>query len=787
MIRSMLVVVFAAGLLICSAGQAQEITRLTATDTAKVARTAEPVTNGVPLPKGLVKDVKELSLTADGKAVPASFSVLNKWPDDGSVRWALLDTQLDVPAGGSVTLSLVKGAAAPVAKPVAVTDAADTITVDTGAVKFTVSKKGFKLFDSLEMGGTKVLVAPTGGLTASVDGQSYSTAADKDSVVTVEEKTDMRVALLAKGKMTSASGKTSFDYEVRIHAYAGSPEIKVVATIINKFGNRNDPNKVRDLSVELALSPGNSDKPMPCKYAFGTDEETPAAGDVTTSAWLNVRKSDSYELGGDASGSGKCKSTKPLTLGWGDVSQNGVGVAAGVRRFWQNFPKAIEAKPGELIVHLYPSMQHSPVEVYTGMARTHEVLIVPHVGATKPAELQAKFVAFQKPLYAFPSPKWMCDSGALGSLAESAEIDPKIYGPYADAIKTFDLKMDDIFTQLAGPQQDHWQKRGVTMDTYGWLSYGDTLHWVWQPSDGVNDPPGSPWTIAWDSNYYDMPEMALIHFVRTGHADVFDFFVDHSWHLMDVDVIHYLPGADNAAGGGSRRCPATNHMGFDPPHHKEVSPNYSFDHHKSESLFNRYYFLGDRWAMESAEELLNHAFNPKANGGKNGNYLGTRHAGHQILTLVAGYWFSGDKKYLAKAREVVDAGLERQKKWDGALNYDEGKKQGVAQFTDGILAESWCKYYQVTGEKDVLDGVTALVKFLSTADVSMGARPAAGWGNPAMAAGLVFLKTGDEAYAKMGLACLEAKPGHLSKDSADMFRNAGFFCGLLADKVAEKK
>ena len=62
---------------------------------------------GVPLPKGLVKDVKDLSLkTADGKAVPASFSLLNKWPDDGSVRWALLDTQLDVPAGGSVTITL---------------------------------------------------------------------------------------------------------------------------------------------------------------------------------------------------------------------------------------------------------------------------------------------------------------------------------------------------------------------------------------------------------------------------------------------------------------------------------------------------------------------------------------------------------------------------------------------------------------------------------------------------------------------------------------------------------
>ncbi|MCG3178720.1 MAG: hypothetical protein BIFFINMI_01049 [Phycisphaerae bacterium] len=780
-LRSLLVGL-AGAILAAAPALAQEITTLTVTESAGVARADEPVTSGVPLPKGLVKDVSELALkTADGKDVPASFSLLNKWPEDGSVRWALLDTNLSVPVDGSVKLSLVKGTPA-VARPVAVTETDDAITVDTGMAKFAVSRHGFKMFDSLSLGGTPVLSTPAGGLTAVIDGKKYTTAADRKGTVTVEERTPMRVALLAKGKLADAGGRAGFDYEVRIHAYAGSPVIKVVATVINKMGPRRDSHpKLSDLSIELPLAAKGA-----TTYALGTDKNAPAVGAVSKSAYVNVTSSDSFVLGGDASGSGKCKSSKPLTLGWGDASSGGVGVAAGVRRFWQNFPKAIEVKPGELVVHLYPSTEPEPVEVYCGMARTHEVLIVPHAAGT-PTDLQAKFVAFQEPLFAFASPKWYCrDSGGLGLLAESAEVNPGIYGAYSGQILAFDQKMDGIFKALAGPHQDHWQKRGVTMDTYGWLNYGDTLHWVWLKGQdrGVTQAPGTPWTIAWDGNYYDMPQMALVHFARTGNRAVFDFFVDHSWHLMDVDVIHYLPGAQFEGGGGSRRCPATNHVGFDPPQHAELAPNYAFDHHKSESLFNRYYLLGDRWSLEVATELLNHAFDPKGNGGRNGDYSGTRKPAHQILTLVAGYWETGDKKYLAKAREVIDTGLELQKKYDGGLNAGKDGKP-AANFTDGILAESWSKYYRVTGEKDVLDGVIALENFLTTHEVIVGRKfKASEWGNGAMGAGLAYLRTGDDKYLKFGLACLaDPKVGHLSKDSADFHRNAGFFCGLLVEKL----
>src|SRR5687768_14286971 len=74
---------------------------LTVAETAGVARTAEPVTFGVPLPKGLTSDTARLRLTRrDGRVVPASFRVANRWTADQSVQWVHADFFADAEARG---------------------------------------------------------------------------------------------------------------------------------------------------------------------------------------------------------------------------------------------------------------------------------------------------------------------------------------------------------------------------------------------------------------------------------------------------------------------------------------------------------------------------------------------------------------------------------------------------------------------------------------------------------------------------------------------------------------
>ena len=56
-------------------------------------RTCEPITVGVPLPRGLVQDPRRIGLVGDGQAtVPLQALPTERWPD-GSIRWALLDFQ----------------------------------------------------------------------------------------------------------------------------------------------------------------------------------------------------------------------------------------------------------------------------------------------------------------------------------------------------------------------------------------------------------------------------------------------------------------------------------------------------------------------------------------------------------------------------------------------------------------------------------------------------------------------------------------------------------------------
>src|SRR5262245_38256343 len=61
-------------------------------------RSTEPVTVGIPFPAGMAKHADDLAVTnRDGVALPVQWDVLDRWPGDGSIRWALLDAQLSAP------------------------------------------------------------------------------------------------------------------------------------------------------------------------------------------------------------------------------------------------------------------------------------------------------------------------------------------------------------------------------------------------------------------------------------------------------------------------------------------------------------------------------------------------------------------------------------------------------------------------------------------------------------------------------------------------------------------
>jgi hypothetical protein len=245
-----------------------------------------------------------------------------KYPKAAGVRWLLVDFQADVPANGKATYRLKRmpaagsWAKAQPKSPVAVKDAGGMINVSTGPLKFVVNKKQFRLFDKVELNGKTVVEAgATDGMCIEgMGGKRYYaskdlsdppklTAADyrggydgwlkhtqhnppQKLRVVVEKAGPVRSVILIDGVMTAQKvGKKyqfvlfsgagdkvgpmtyqtrdeQLGFQIRIHAYAGKPFVRVYHTLINLKGKSHtstDMNRYRSAAyiADSIKSPGN--------------------------------------------------------------------------------------------------------------------------------------------------------------------------------------------------------------------------------------------------------------------------------------------------------------------------------------------------------------------------------------------------------------------------------------------------------------------------------------------------------------------------------------------------
>jgi hypothetical protein len=111
-------------------------------------RSTEPVTVGIPFPAGMAKHADDLAVTnRHGVALPVQWDVLDRWPGDGSIRWALLDAQLSAPD----TYAVVEAGKAVSASH------ADPVVCSKSANRRTIATAGWSC--SVEEGSAALLIA----------------------------------------------------------------------------------------------------------------------------------------------------------------------------------------------------------------------------------------------------------------------------------------------------------------------------------------------------------------------------------------------------------------------------------------------------------------------------------------------------------------------------------------------------------------------------------------------------------------------------------------------------
>jgi prenyltransferase beta subunit len=498
-----------------------------------------PVTWGVPLPKGAVFDPSALSLTdAAGAPLPLQTQVLSAW-EDGSARWLLLDSRVMLPPSGATELRLEAGPAGQGASELARVDG-DAIVVDGGTVRLRIPRGGANAQGEVpwaDLQATKPCALKVEGLPGYLDGTwdfvarlsgEEVRASAGGYAAQLETNGPERATVLMAGTLVGAKGPLA-RYELRLTVYRGLRRIKLEPTFTLTC-----PESERQLE-ELTFALGGR---VPAgAVTFGG--ETPVAATRAAGESAELFQDDlnhfSVAAGGKGSAIGK------RAAGWALCD----GMVLCVRRFWQQFAKRLEVSDAGLRVELW-TPRGKARRFGQGAAKTHELLLCWGVPDAQAAAAQA--AEFESPAALWPGGRWVVDTRAMGEFPLPGAH------PDMDAIYDYALRRRMIE-----------RERGTA--SYDMVNFGDIGH--------INSE-------------IDAHKAFFVQWARTGNREWVDFALDWAQHSQDMDVVHF----------GPPRELGIHHMHYADDHNVG---RLSLTHTWIEGQLLRYYLTGDRRSLVAAD------------------------------------------------------------------------------------------------------------------------------------------------------------------------------------------
>jgi len=704
--RNHLSIIFVLGYLAASAVGGE--VELTVTEPVGVVRQGWPVTSGIPLAEGELRRAAEVALySAAGDEIPLQTEVLSRWRD-GTIRWLLLDFQLDLAAGQARKLVLRYGPEVGRSEPklprLVHTRGSHaypiTPVLQTGPLKVQISTDQFRLLDAIwldrnhdgKFAESERLT--TGGSTGLVLVATDGTRHRADlslATWTVEQHGPLRACVRIDGQHRSEDGLPMFSYVVRLHAFRGHPFVKFEYTFVNDYP---DALMAQIDAIEFVCSTGDGDQFV----LNGQPTAEPSR--------LFQVDDQQFEINGRAS-TGRAP-------GWAAIGSSAGGMAVGVQEFWQNWPKSLEVKPGELRVGICPEFPQGQYDgrplleevkhcyylrdgVYTfkvGVARTHELWATFFDGAPESGPLAQFFRAAEIPLLAQCSPEYVCRTGVLGDAPPAA---PEKYHGY-------DAWLDVLF-------ENHLQQQQSVRE-YGMLNFGD---WYNEKKFGGG----------WANQEYDTAHSFFVQYLRSGDRRYFDRARQGARHFMDVDVLH-----------------AINHhiRGLD--HHRQPQPGHIWTHCVGHT--GGYYDGAELRAPLWVQRGMLHDNGHVWIGGAVDCYTltGNRRAwditrlvadrvanecpieysdhirdnGWPLNLVMTAYELTGDDRYLAAATrqwKTLHENLDPVQGWMGPLAYGHCSAEPLSERCHGqvsyllaLTLSALSRYHAATDDPEVLAGIS---------------------------------------------------------------------------------
>lgn len=674
---------------------------LTVQESAGVARQNEPVSGGIPLPMGLVGGSTDVKLVDErGTEMPAQFSVINRWGADRSVMWLLVQSVATVPANGSVTYYLVPGPAAVKRGLLKVRESAGAITVDTGVLKFTVSKKRFNLLDAvwLDANGDGrysddeqvVKSQARGGLVLTLkNGEIYSSSAAPPRAVLVEESGPERATIVVRGLHAPEAGRGAlpycYGYMVRIRAFADKPYLRI-------------------------------------SYALTDDSYPPIGSPVCKEAVIGVplklKGKVTADLGGKKSRPRVVAPGERRTLIWTDeesliapvmrgelipdldyvaASDGKLGANLAVRYLKESHPSALQVRRDKEVVWLEfkPWPTETGGEHYLDVCshKTYELQLTFTPGDEAIKKGPELFASYHNYLRFWPPVEWTNSTRAFGDFGYLAVPD--------EEMKERILKDSRL--------------RGFR--TTGWRLFGSTPS---MQSGSSGAPGGGYEPLITDSRYY-------LAYMQLGERRFFDQLERTSWFWRDRRYIHLDKDISKekwTGRGGIYRVYAfeglKNFPDLQPAdYERRYSGAWNYggrwgpmdtQHFSVDETVNYYYLTGDRQSLigmnKLAEEAAYFVSDFVAKVGRAD--VGRAH-GWVTRALVSVYEATGEKRWMELARDAVHAICASQDKTAGTT-YDVRKAQ--TPFMAAAVGMALGRYYRHHPEEEVRDALLGISDWL---------------------------------------------------------------------------
>ncbi len=644
-------------------------------------RFREPVTAGIPFPKGLLKDRNSLTLIGKkNKPIPLQAETLAVWPDQ-SIKWLLLDFEADGSAKSALSYFLHVDSSLsekPVhSEGIKMSDDDSCITVNTGKALFVMDKKIFLPFKSIKLRGDEILDVRSSCIILKDENQDVLIPSIEN--MHVETAGALRSSIRAEGHFKSAAHKVFCDFSVRLHFYAGKSLVKMEFTIRNPKAAKHsgglwdlgDEGSVyfKELSFDFALS---DEKDISIFWKPGIHKTVKALRGHNIEIYQDSSGGEHWDSPNHVNRQGKVANkfrgyriTADVLLEEGHratpvltVTSGVKSITATIQEFWQNFPKAVEADKNILKLKVFPGQYDDLFELQGGEQKTHTIYVQFNTDADGPVNMDW----VHEPLVCRNTPEWYAESMALGYMSPQCRDRNPAYQALLDNV----IKGPDSFFELR-----------ERIDEYGWRNFGDVY-----ASHEIVFYKGmlSPF-VSHYNNQYDIINGCLLQFARTGDRRWYQIMEDLARHITDIDIYHTKE--DRPAYNGGHFWHTDHFMHAETSTHRSYSrrniglngmESYgggpSPEHCYTTGLTNYYYLTGSIMAKEAvigladwlmnkdrteislkgilrkAKQKISHVLNDYSNAPGRGE-------ANSINTLIDAFELTEERKYLLKAESII--------------------------------------------------------------------------------------------------------------------------------------